>query len=202
MRGYMDRTILAEVYPEIPSNTLKKVIQIFENMKKNNYQTAKEIEKEKESENYVLSLLRPKQIGRQLIQINSEKEKFVGKIFRREDYTDLESVTPYTDSDFDEFNRDLVENPFIFAKRILKSVKDGRNTIFPFLDNHYIDTINSLYVPFTPSGNILGVGIYARTYYFMTKFMYQLHDKPYIAIPFWTRDFTEPFEDTEELSVL
>ena len=36
----------------------------------------------------------------------------------------------------------------------------------------------------------------------MTKFMYQLHDKPYIAIPFWTRDFTEPFEDTEEITLL
>jgi hypothetical protein len=198
----MDRTIIAEIYPEIPSNTLKKVMQIFDHMKLNNGRTAKEIEKEKESENYVFSLLRPKQFGRALTLINSEKEKLVGKIFRREDFSDLDSVTPYTDSDFDEFNRDLVENPYKFSKRILKSVKDGRKILFPFIDDNYIDTINKLIIPSTPSGDTVGVGIYARTYYFMTKFMYQLHDKPYIAIPFWTRDFTEPFEDTEEITVL
>jgi hypothetical protein len=37
-------------------------------------------------------------------------------------------------------------------------------------------------------------GIYSRTYYFMPKHMYQLHEKPHLALPFWPREFIQAFE--------
>lgn len=40
-------------------------------------------------------------------------------------------------------------------------------------------------------------GIYSRTYYFMPKQMYQLHKTPHLTLPFWPREFVEPFEDIE-----
>ena len=46
---------------------------------------------------------------------------------------------------------------------------------------------------------VIGVGIYQRSYYFMDRFMYQLQDKPHLELPFWVREFSEPFEDTEEM---
>jgi hypothetical protein len=42
------------------------------------------------------------------------------------------------------------------------------------------------------------VGIYDRTFYFMTKFTHQLQERPHLALPFWLRDFVEPFENTGE----
>jgi len=45
--------------------------------------------------------------------------------------------------------------------------------------------------------NITTPGIYERTYYFMTKQMYQLHEHPHFAVPFWPREFVEAFHGTE-----
>ena len=202
MRGYMDRTIVVEMYQEKSSTILLKTLQMFDNINKHKGLNKKEIEKDKESENYILSLLRPKQFSRTLTLVNSDKEKYVGKIFHKKDFTDLDSVVEYTDSDFGQFNRDLLNNPYLFAQRIIKSINNGRTERFRFIDDDYIETIDKRKIPPLLSNQIYGVGIYQRTYYFMTKFMYQLHDKPYIAIPFWTRDFTEPFEDTEEITLL
>ena len=58
-------------------------------------------------------------------------------------------------------------------------------------------------VPFDPSVTTplsaeVGVGLYDRTFYFMKKFTYQLQDKPHLELPFWVREFSEPFEDTED----
>jgi hypothetical protein len=51
----------------------------------------------------------------------------------------------------------------------------------------------------TDNREMFGVGLYQRSYYFMSHFMYQLHDAPYLKLPFWVREFSEPFEDTEEI---
>jgi hypothetical protein len=48
------------------------------------------------------------------------------------------------------------------------------------------------------NGDVVAVGLYERTFYFMKKFTYQLHDRPHLELPFWVREFSEPFEDTEE----
>ena len=37
-------------------------------------------------------------------------------------------------------------------------------------------------------------GLYERTFYFMKNQMYQLHDKPHLALPFWPREFVEAFQ--------
>jgi hypothetical protein len=51
----------------------------------------------------------------------------------------------------------------------------------------------------TSDSEMFGVGLYQRSYYFMSKFMYQLQDSPHLKLPFWVREFSEPFEDTEEI---
>lgn len=38
------------------------------------------------------------------------------------------------------------------------------------------------------------LGHYKKTYYFMKSHMYRLHEKPNLSLPFWVRDFIEPFE--------
>jgi hypothetical protein len=48
------------------------------------------------------------------------------------------------------------------------------------------------------NGDVVAVGLYERTFYFMKKFTHQLHDRPHLELPFWVREFSEPFEDTEE----
>jgi hypothetical protein len=45
--------------------------------------------------------------------------------------------------------------------------------------------------------NLTTPGLYERTYYFMNKQMYQLHDHPHFAVPFWPREFVEAFHGTE-----
>lgn len=40
-------------------------------------------------------------------------------------------------------------------------------------------------------------GIYSKTYYFMKNKMYDLHEKPHLHLPFWTRDFVEAFENID-----
>jgi hypothetical protein len=42
--------------------------------------------------------------------------------------------------------------------------------------------------------------LYARSFYYMNKTMYQLHDTPHIKLPFWLRDFTDPFYDINDES--
>jgi GDP-fucose protein O-fucosyltransferase len=37
-------------------------------------------------------------------------------------------------------------------------------------------------------------GHYKKTYYYMKSHMYRLHEKPNLSLPFWVRDFIEPFE--------
>jgi hypothetical protein len=39
-----------------------------------------------------------------------------------------------------------------------------------------------------------GKGYYDRTYYFMEKQMYQLHQKPHLSLPFWPREFVDAFD--------
>ena len=41
-------------------------------------------------------------------------------------------------------------------------------------------------------------GIYGRTYYYMKLHMYQLHEKPHLALPFWPREFVEAFVNIDE----
>ena len=50
----------------------------------------------------------------------------------------------------------------------------------------------------SPLTGEVGVGLYDRTFYFMKKFTYQLQNKPHLELPFWVREFSEPFEDTED----
>ena len=50
----------------------------------------------------------------------------------------------------------------------------------------------------SPLASEVGVGLYDRTFYFMKKFTYQLQNKPHLELPFWVREFSEPFEDTED----
>ena len=50
----------------------------------------------------------------------------------------------------------------------------------------------------SPLTTEVGVGLYDRTFYFMKKFTYQLQNKPHLELPFWVREFSEPFEDTED----
>ena len=50
----------------------------------------------------------------------------------------------------------------------------------------------------SPLTSEVGVGLYDRTFYFMKKFTYQLQNKPHLELPFWVREFSEPFEDTED----
>jgi hypothetical protein len=38
-------------------------------------------------------------------------------------------------------------------------------------------------------------GHYLKTYYFMKSHMHRLQDNPHLSLPFWVRDFVEPFED-------
>jgi hypothetical protein len=42
------------------------------------------------------------------------------------------------------------------------------------------------------------VGLFDRTFYFMRKFTHIMQQKPHMYLPFWVRDFSEPFEDTRE----
>jgi hypothetical protein len=40
--------------------------------------------------------------------------------------------------------------------------------------------------------------IYARTYYYMEKQMFQLHHSPRLSLPFWVRDFIDAFYEINE----
>jgi hypothetical protein len=39
--------------------------------------------------------------------------------------------------------------------------------------------------------------MYTRTYYYMQKQMYQLHEQPHLVLPFWVREFVEAFENID-----
>ncbi len=41
-------------------------------------------------------------------------------------------------------------------------------------------------------------GQYNRTFYFMKSHMYQLHTKPHMRLPFWVREFEEPFRGIQK----
>jgi len=41
--------------------------------------------------------------------------------------------------------------------------------------------------------NVTKPGLYSRTYYFMNKHMYQLHETPHLQLPFWPREFVDAF---------
>lgn len=45
-------------------------------------------------------------------------------------------------------------------------------------------------------------GVYNRTYYYMKHHMYQLHTKPRVHFPLWIRDFTDVFENIDEVEPL
>jgi len=41
-------------------------------------------------------------------------------------------------------------------------------------------------------------GLYWRTYYFMQHHMHQLHTKPFVHFPLWTRDFVDAFRGIDD----
>lgn len=44
------------------------------------------------------------------------------------------------------------------------------------------------------NNTVAGAGAYERTFYFMRKQMYQLHETPHFFLPFWVREFVEAFQ--------
>ena len=197
MRGYMDRSVLVEVEAESSLEILKKITSA----RKSNENEAKVKPKGKAPIVTNTNIIRPGQLGRQLTIQNNDKINLVGKIFRIHNNSQI--VTSYTSEDENAFITDLLDNPYLNLQRVERTMIDDQDEALSFLDDETVlkieKLVNSSRPKVTESPEVLGVGMYMRTYYYMNKFTYQLHDKPYICIPLWTREFREPFENTEEI---
>lgn len=199
MRGYMDRSVLVEVEAESSLMTLEKINLALISKK----DEAKKKPKGNTPTVVNTNIIRPDQLGRQLTMQDNEKINLVGKIFRIRSNSKI--VKSYTSKDEDAFITDFLKNPYLNLQRIEKTMIDdpealsffGFGTISTIVQK--LQKLDSSRRNVAESPEILGVGMYMRTYYYMNKFKYQLHDKPYISLPLWTREFREPFEDTEEI---
>ena len=158
--------------------------------------------------------VRVSQIGRNLIRVNQNEEKSVGKIFKKKR---ISEVTSYNKNDANIFLEELQNNTELFTRRFYKTIHERPDKPIPFVNDSFFERVKAAAengkkhahrnlnqasgVNFrgkSQGENLLGMGMYERSYYYMNHHMYQLHDEPYLSLPFWVREFTEPFEDTEE----
>jgi GDP-fucose protein O-fucosyltransferase len=189
MRGYMAKTILVETNPPLPS-TLLSDIQRY-NIRYNSKV------KQTPLEPPVMVPLLHKQIGAPIQKANQESERLVGKIFTKSDEKVKNNVIPYNENDEKSFTNDLLLHPRTLYKRSTATIQHSPSTILSFLTEKYLTEMKSKDNEVT-SSTPLGVSIYQRTYYFIDRFEQQLHAHPRLMLPFWVREFSDAFLDSEE----
>ena len=190
MRGYMAKKILVETNPPLPS-TLLSDIQRY------NVRFNSKVKQTPLDPPVMIPLLH-KQIGVPITEINQGNEKLVGKIFTRNNDEVNNNVKPYTENDEKSFTNDLLLHPRTLYKRSTATIQQSPSTILTFLTEKYLTEMKSKDKEEVTSSTPLGVGIYQRTYYFIDRFEHQLHAHPRLMLPFWVREFSDAFLDSEE----
>jgi GDP-fucose protein O-fucosyltransferase len=190
MRGYMAKTILVETNPSLPSTLLSDVQRY--NIRYNSRM------KQTPSEPAVMLPLLHKQIGVPIQKRNQGSEKLVGKIFTTSNEKVKNNVIPYNENDEKSFTTDLLLHSRTLYKRSTATIQQSPSTILSFLTEKYLTDMKLKDKEEVPSSTPLGVSIYQRTYYFIDRFEQQLHAHPRLMLPFWVREFSDAFLDTEE----
>ena len=208
MRGYMDRSTLVES-EDYPLDILVTRLLASHSRTQGVEQISTDKQKRKNREKKIVMLsndaVRIEQLGRPVVRVSDNLASEVGKVYERESHID---VSPYGRRDGKAFHEELFNNTDLFLRRFYKTTVERPDNTFPFITQTFLSDIKTQSSKVVDNRkllknsdeNLLAVGMYARTYYYMGHFMYQLHDRPHFHLPFWVREFSEPFEDTEELS--
>lgn len=220
MRGYMDRTTIAEVEQQHPDVLLSRLMKIAHDAASSSAATERDSNKKKSKRKrdshkmneIQIDVVRPDQIGRPVVRVSDDLSNSIGKVYKELRESSVHKI--YEENDADKFIADLHDNTQLFSRKFLKTLQEKTDRPNPFFAYEFLnrlknqsmiiamdkeDTAISASETTSSTKRIMGVGIYQRTYYFMGHFMYQLQDYPHLKLPFWAREFSEPFEDTEEL---
>ena len=196
MRGYMGRTTLVEVNPALPSALLSDINRYNERMNARMLSTS-------EDPPFIIPLLH-QQIGLPIKQTNEINYNMIGKIFAKDKFQ-TEKVKniekPYTVNEGESFTNDLLFRPRKLYQRSAATIHHSPSKRIPFLTEKYITEMSlkdSETISSASASAPLAVGIYQRTYYFIDRFTHQLQARPSLFLPFWVREFSEPFVDLEE----
>ena len=194
MRGYMGKTTLVEVNPALPSTLLSDINRYNERMNARMLSSSKDPP-------FIIPLLH-QQIGQPVEKTNEKNHNLIGKIFTRdvvETEKAINNEKPYTENDEKSFTNDLLFRPRKLYQRSAATIHHSPSTKIPFLTEKYITEMSSKDNEiFSSASAPLAVGIYQRTYYFIDRFTHQLQARPNLFLPFWVREFSEPFMDSEE----
>ena len=60
------------------------------------------------------------------------------------------------------------------------------------------EKVKPIFGEMTPPFNVDKSSIYARTYYYMERQMFQLQYAPRLVLPFWIRDFIDAFYEVKD----
>ena len=208
MRGYMDRTTLVEVENQHPKVLFSRLMKTARDAINSSIamaavvgsdQTKNKRKRSSMKKGLPIDAVRPNQIGRPVMQVSDDLVDSIGKVYKES--RDVEEFGAYgeDDADADIFFSELHNDAYLFSKRFLRTIQETANRSHPFFAEEFLYREDSESVRTISTDRVIGVGIYQRSYYFMDRFMYQLQDKPHLELPFWVREFSEPFEDTEEM---
>ena len=196
MRGYMGKTTLVEVNPALPSALLSDIYQYNERINERTLSSSN-------NPTFITPLLH-EQIGLPIELTNEINHKLIGKIFiKNKVKTDKikNNEKPYTENEEKNFMNDLLLRPRTLYQRSTATIHHSPSKRIPFLTEKYITEMSlkdSETISSASASAPLAVGIYQRTYYFIDRFTYQLQARPNLYLPFWVRDFSDPFMDLEE----